>query len=78
MGITKNKSKLERYYRLITSARKVVQVGLTPVRCASCNMLICTASQGSVISVICGRCKTHNIIEVEKKVEMPEISSHNR
>jgi phage FluMu protein Com len=49
---------------LITTAKKVAQVGLTPIRCASCNMLICTASTGSVISVVCGRCKTHNIIEV--------------
>ena len=67
-----HKSKLERNHRLITSAKKVIQVGLSPVRCASCNMLICTASSGSVLSIVCGRCKTHNIIEVipEKKVVM--------
>lgn len=52
---------------MITQTKKVAQVGLTPVRCASCNMLICTASTGSVISVVCGRCKTHNIIEVTPK-----------
>jgi phage FluMu protein Com len=65
------KSKLERNHRLITTARKVMQVGMIPVRCANCNMLICTASVGSVISVVCGRCKTHNVIQVEKKVEIP-------
>ena len=73
MGFKSHSCELERYYRLITSAKKVVQVGLQPVRCANCNMLICTASTGSVISVVCGRCKTHNIIEVvrpEKKFEI--------
>jgi len=38
-------------------------------------MLVCTASTGSVLSIACGRCKTHNIIEVkeiEKKIAIPE------
>ena len=68
----------ERDCRLITSARKVVQVGLTPVRCADCDGLLCTASSGSVISVICGRCKTHNIIEVKKPIDNVTKSPQNR
>ena len=58
---------------MITTCKKVIQVGLLPVRCACCDMLICTASTGSVISVVCGRCKTHNVIEVvrsEKKEKL--------
>ena len=51
----------------------MIQVGLTPVRCANCNMLICTASTGSVLSIVCGRCKVHNVIEVksENKFAVP-------
>jgi len=64
--------------RLITSARKVVQVGLTPVRCADCDGLLCTASTGSVISVICGRCKTHNIVEVKKPIDTETKNPQNR
>lgn len=52
---------------MITQTRKVIQMGLVPVRCGECNALFCTASAGSVISVVCGRCKTHNIVQVEKK-----------
>ena len=63
---------------MIKSARKVVQIGLTPVRCGECNGLLCTASTGSVISVICGRCKTHNIVEVKNILEIPEEPSHTR
>jgi len=57
---------------LIPQARKIIQIGLNPVRCGDCNALLCTASTGSVISIVCGRCKTHNIIEVEKKLETPK------
>lgn len=63
---------------MIKSARKVVQVGLTPVRCAECSGLLCTASTGSVLSIICGRCKTHNIVEVKIPLENPTASSHTR
>jgi phage FluMu protein Com len=58
-------------------ARGIVD-GLTPVRCADCDGLLCTASSGSVISVICGRCKTHNIIEVKKPIDNAAKSPQNR
>ena len=63
---------------MIKSARKVVQVGLTPIRCGECAGLLCTASTGSVLSIICGRCKTHNIIEVQKPVDLQQTSQHTR
>jgi phage FluMu protein Com len=44
--------------------RKVVQVGLTPLRCQNCNALLLQASSGSVVSVVCGRCGTHTIAEI--------------
>lgn len=61
---------------MITQAKQVIQVGLKPVRCASCNALLCTASTGSVISVVCGRCKTHNIIEVINKFDLQKNSDN--
>lgn len=56
---------LSRYCRLIAAARKIYQVGLTPVRCGECKALLLTASTGSVISVVCKRCNTLNLIEVK-------------
>lgn len=54
---------------LNTKVRKVVQVGLTPVRCPQCNALLLQGTKGSVISVVCGRCGTHLIAEI------PDISN---
>jgi len=52
---------------LIATARKICQIGLTPVRCGECKALLLTASTGSVISVVCKRCNTLNLIEVKKE-----------
>ena len=50
--------------------RKVVQIGLLPIRCSQCNALLCQASTGSVLSIVCGRCSTHTVIEASR--EMPK------
>ena len=46
------------------TVRKVMQVGLTPVRCPNCNALLLQGTSGSVVSVVCGRCGTHTIAEI--------------
>jgi hypothetical protein len=44
----------------------VCQVNLTPIRCGSCNALLAKATTGSVVGIVCHRCKTYNFIEVSK------------
>lgn len=44
---------------------RIIQVNLTPVRCAECGALLLQASTGSVISIMCGRCKSFNVVEVK-------------
>jgi len=48
--------------------RKILQIGLTPIRCASCNALLCQASSNSVISIVCGRCSAHTIVEASQNM----------
>ena len=42
----------------------IVQTNLTPVRCGQCNALLAKATSGSVLGIVCGRCKTYNFVEV--------------
>jgi hypothetical protein len=42
----------------------VIQTNLTDVRCGHCNALLAKASSGSVLGIVCGRCKTYNFVEV--------------
>jgi len=44
----------------------VVQTNLTPVRCGSCNALLAKGTMGSLIAIVCGRCKTYNLIEIQR------------
>ena len=46
--------------------KTVCQVNLTPVRCGSCNALLAKATTGSVMGIVCHRCKSDNFIEVAK------------
>jgi hypothetical protein len=42
----------------------VIQTNLTDVRCGHCNALLAKATSGSVLGIVCGRCKTYNFVEV--------------
>ena len=57
--------------------RKVIQVGLHELRCHSCRALLCQGSSGSVVSIVCGRCGTHMIAELQEAVDraanLPDI-----
>lgn len=44
---------------------RIIQVNLAQVRCAECNYLLMQASTGSVVSVICQRCRSFNIVQVK-------------
>ena len=44
----------------------VVQTNLTPVRCGTCNALLAKGSLGSLLAIVCGRCKTYNLVEIQK------------
>ncbi len=44
----------------------VVQTNLTPVRCGSCNALLAKGTMGSLLAIVCGRCKTYNLIEIQR------------
>ena len=51
----------------------VVQTNLTPVRCGSCNALLAKGTMGSLIAIVCGRCKTYNLIEIQRNlVDLPK------
>ncbi len=44
----------------------VIQTNLTDVRCGHCNALLAKATSGSVLGIVCGRCKTYNFVEVSQ------------
>jgi hypothetical protein len=44
----------------------IIQTNLTPVRCGQCNALLAKATTGSVLGIVCGRCKTYNFVEVSQ------------
>ena len=48
--------------------RLVFQAGLTPVRCQNgaggCSQLLCYASPGATVSVVCFRCNSLNVLYV--------------
>jgi len=46
--------------------RVVVQTNLTPVRCGDCNALLAKGTIGSVLGIVCGRCKTYNFVEITR------------
>jgi phage FluMu protein Com len=46
----------------------VVQTNLTPVRCGSCNALLAKGTMGSLLAIVCGRCKTYNLIEIQRNL----------
>ena len=51
----------------------VVQTNLTPVRCGSCNALLAKGTMGSLLAIVCGRCKTYNLIEIQRTFsELPK------
>lgn len=51
----------------------VVQTNLTPVRCGSCNALLAKGTLGSLIAIVCGRCKTYNLTEIQRTAtELPK------
>lgn len=48
--------------------RVVVQTNLTPVRCGDCNALLAKGTIGSVLGIVCGRCKTYNFVEITRSL----------
>ncbi len=46
--------------------RVICQVNLTSIRCGSCSALLARATSGSVVGIVCHRCKTYNFVEVSK------------
>lgn len=58
---------------MLTRPKQVIQSGLSSVRCGNCAALLCNAAVGSVISIVCSRCKTHNMAEIIKPEEDHEL-----
>lgn len=60
----KSRNKSDKY--IDERVGRIIQVNLTPVRCAECDALLLQASTGSVVSIMCGRCKSFNVVEVKE------------
>ena len=46
--------------------RPVAHNGFVEVRCSACDALLCKASPGSVVNIVCPKnnCRTHNVTVV--------------
>lgn len=57
--------------------KNVVQTNLTPIRCGSCNAMLAQATTGSVVAIVCSRCKSFNFIEVVKEMRDNHLPNSN-
>jgi len=57
--------------------KNVVQTNLTPIRCGSCNAMLAQATTGSVVAIVCSRCKSFNFIEVVKEMRDNHVPNGN-